>query len=1574
MLLGILLLIIGLWLTLQTEWGQNLLARQITKRLSRDLQTKISIKRVSFNLFNFNKMDLEGVLVEDQHRDTLLYAGTFQVRITDWFFVKDKAELKYIGLEDAIIHIHRQDSIWNYAFLEQYFASTDTSSKKNAGIEFDLKKIVMKNVRFVKQDAWLGNDMTANIGGLDLNANQITITNKTVDIADVRLDNPEFWIYDYQGKREKKTSSQEKSSAKEDGWNIRFGDVAINNGRFRNDKVTQFTTLSYFDGKHIDFREINGTLENVGWTKDTLTGNVNLSTVERSGFIVKTLKAKTTIHPQAMIFDDLYLETNRSIIRNHYSMHYESIGDMSDYLRKVTMNVDFDKSSISSDDIAFFAPALKTWKKNIKIDGKIRGTVDAMASDDLEIWAGNQTYIRGSVSLIGLPDINKTLINLEAQDLRTTYRDAVNFIPAVARIHTPNLKKIDYLRFKGTYTGFINDFVSYGTIQTNLGTLTTDLNMKFPVNGEPQYLGKLSTQGFQLGQFIHSPTLGLVAFDGTVRGTSFDWRKLDMELNGVVHRIQYEDYTYQNITVEGKLARRLFTGDFEIRDPNADLHLNGTVDLTGPKPLFNVTADINDANLQQLQISPQDIRLKGKFDLNLEASSLSDMLGTASIREATLYSNGKEINVDSLVVSSSYVDGLKRLRAVANEFDATIDGDFDLAALPDAFTLFLSRYYPAYITPPRSVKQQVFTFNISTGSVDDYVKLIDPRLSGFNNSHITGSLNTQANTMTVDADIPYFSFRHYQFSDVQLKGNGDLDSLTLTGRTTNTQIGDSLFFPQTTFSITARNDVSDIVINTTSNQAINQANISAQVKTYEDGASITFNPSTFSVNSKNWTIDQGGELHFRSNTVASGEVVLRESNQLIRLWTELDDVYPWNNLRVSFENINLGDISPFISKKNRFEGIVSGEATVQDPENRFEVTGNIRASELRIDNDSIGRFDVIATYSKTTGMFTAKGNNVNPEHRIDVDVAMNFNDTTNNFQDRINTRLTNFEMKYLNRFLGTIFSDVTGYVTGNFDIIGEGKERDFIAKAKIRDASFKVNFTQVQYWINDTEFEMKADLIDLDSIRIRDRNGNTALVLGSIKHEGFQDMYYDIVVKTESDRMEILNTTYNDNQQFYGKAKGSGVFVLTGPQSDMLMDINVKASELDTSYITLPPSKSKASGQASFMVERKYGREMIPGSEGAPTNLNYTVRVQANPKVNVEVQLDELTGDAITGRGTGNLLITSGTSAPLTLTGRYDIEGGEYVFTFQSVFGKKFTVKENGNNYIEWNGDPYEATVHLDAIYTARNVSFAPLAGTLFASTAGLQSTRDDVEVQTTLTGNLFKPDFRFKLNFSDKPIYNTPEFQFALQQMESNQNELNKQVTYLIVLNSFAPFESNVSGGINPFGEFTYSTISGLLFGELNKQLNKILSGILPNNNFTLNFSGSLYNRNLIGQQRGLQLPTTGNVNVNLGLPLFDDRVNIQFGGTLDVPLPGDIQQTVRIYPDITIEFLINKSGSLRANIFYRENIDFLTGNTGVIPKRYGASIGYGKEFDGLKDLLKRKKPKKEARAPEKDSVNTTE
>jgi hypothetical protein len=456
--------------------------------------------------------------------------------------------------------------------------------------------------------------------------------------------------------------------------------------------------------------------------------------------------------------------------------------------------------------------------------------------------------------------------------------------------------------------------------------------------------------------------------------------------------------------------------------------------------------------------------------------------------------------------------------------------------------------------------------------------------------------------------------------------------------------------------------------------------------------------------------------------------------------------------------------------------------------------------------------------------------------------------------------------------------------------------------------------------------------------------------------------------------MELLNTTYKDNQIFYGRAYGAGSFVLVGPDYDMNMFVEVTASNRDSSSLTLPPTPERESGQAQFMVEKKYGVEMNPVDlRGGATNITYNVRMTATPMLNLEVILDDLTGDMIRGRGTGTLEIASGTSAPLTLNGTFNIEEGNYLYTFQSVFKRPFVLRKGANNYISWNRDPYDAQVNIEAVYTAEKVSFAPLAASLSLKSSNqtvLSQIRDNVNVVAHMTGKLFQPNFTFNLEFPpNSPATSNPDIAFGIQQLEKDPNELLKNVTYLIVANSFAPYQAGQGALATPFEELTYSTISGLVFNVINQQLNQIFSRIFRNNkNFTFNFSGSLYNKNLINTQGGFRLFNQVASNVSIGTSLLNERVIFTVGGTFDVPLENTgntALQTFQLLPDVTLEVLLNATGSLRATFFYRQNIDYFYGSTtsgSPTTKRFGSSLSYNKEFDSLGEWLFGKKPKKDS------------
>ncbi|MES1219879.1 MAG: hypothetical protein ABUT20_30540, partial [Bacteroidota bacterium] len=320
----------------ETPWGQKIIINAVTKRLARDLQTKISINHVDFSLFN--QMNLDGVLVEDRGRDTLLYAGEVRVRVTDWFFFKKKAELKYIGLKDALIKFQRTDSVWSQQFFLDYFASPSSGKKKkNAGIQFNLKKMELDNVSFIKKDAWLGQDLFIHTGSLFMDANNISLSGTDYDINKLNLIDPVFSQYNYKGlKPSVKSILVNNTTSEVDtgySWNmgntiIKIGSLKIKNGTLKLDKQTDRLAYDYFDGQHILFSQIDGEIKDSRLIGDTVFSRIELSAKERSGLELKNMTAALKLSPKEMAFADLELTTNKSTIRNYFSMSYDDISDM----------------------------------------------------------------------------------------------------------------------------------------------------------------------------------------------------------------------------------------------------------------------------------------------------------------------------------------------------------------------------------------------------------------------------------------------------------------------------------------------------------------------------------------------------------------------------------------------------------------------------------------------------------------------------------------------------------------------------------------------------------------------------------------------------------------------------------------------------------------------------------------------------------------------------------------------------------------------------------------------------------------------------------------------------------------------------------------------------------------------------------------------------------------------------------------------------------------------------------------------------------------------------------------------
>ena len=1547
--LTLLLLAIFTWGTLQLSFVQNFLIGKVAASLSDKLHAKVRVQNIDYHFFD--KMAMKGLLVEDKQKDTLLYAGNAQVNITDWFFLKNKATLKFVALDDAVVNMQRsKDSVWNYQFLVDYFgSSSDSSKKKKGGIEFDIKVFQFTNIQFNQVDKWVGQNMRMSVKKLDLFADDINFTKKLINLNTLTLDAPVYSMESYKGNRDtslirmkpkKINTKPQLYQWNNDGWVLNVNSIHVTNGVFNNETETERPAFpGRFDGQHLRFENITGVLNKVHFEKDTLTAELLLGTKERSGFEVKKLQASLKFTPAIMELSQLDLITNKSKLGNYYAMKYNNFGkDMGNFLHDVTLEGNFINSELASDDLAFFAPELKSWKRVFQLKGLAKGTIDNISAKGMLIKSGN-SFVDGNISLRGLPDINKTFIDFEANDLLTNYTDVSAIIPSLKNIAQPQLSKLGDIRYKGNFTGFINDFVAFGSINTKLGIVTGDINMKLPENKPPVYLGKLSTVGFKLGEFINTPALGAITFNGKVNGSGFTEKDINANFDGFVRSVGYGGYEYQNIHIKGDFGKKLFNGLVTIDDPNLKLDsLKGTIDLGGKEPQFAFYALLGKADLKKLKYTLEDFVFKGRFDLNFTGSNIDNFLGTAKIFDASLTHNEIPLSFDSLVVQSAIINNQKFLTIHTNELDADLTGNFKILELPNAFKSFLSRYYPAYIQKPSNiVSVQDFSFVIKTKEADAYIQLLDKRLSGFSNATFSGNLNLQKNELNVNADVPLFSYDGKAFNNVRLISKGNLDSLVSTIDVDEISINDSIKLPASKLAFTSRNDISDISLLTRASKTFGDAAINARVQTLRDGIKIHFFPSSFIINDKKWELEKDGELTLSKSQVSANEVKFVQGNQEVVISTEPSEIGNSHDVVVRLKEVNAGDFVPFVLKTPKLEGQVTGTLRMLDPFGKPYIEYDTRITEFRLDGDSIGVVSAKGTYSVTSGIAKFIADAENTENRFKIEGSINTKDSTDNQVDiaLVSERLN---LAILNNYLGTIFSDIQGVAnTSDLKIKGNAKHLSLTGTANITEASLMVIFTQCRYQFSNETIIFNPDEIDFGSIVLKDTLNNTARLSGKMYHRFFQEFFFDNV-KFESDRLLVLNTTKKDNSQFYGKVIGKAQMTLNGGIDNMVMNISGEPGRADASHIYLLSGSSVESSLVDYIDFIQFGSKMEDNYKGRlSTNILVNMTLTANPACKIDVILDEATGDIIKGEGNGLLKIRVGNKEPLTINGYYNITRGEYTFNFQTFLKKYFTVNSGS---IVWSGDPLNARIDILAEYLASNVDFKPI------STGGAQIyQKEDVRVIAHLTETLLKPaiDFEFQLPAAS-PLKNDFVISKRLQQFRDDKNELNKQVTSLLLFNAFTNSNQGFITASSGYSVLS-STIGGVVSNALSGYFNKFLQKYIRNTALYLDLNSGLELETNVAK---LQAAAKS----GLVFTLLNGRLIISAGVNLDYNNPYATNtgrnNNLLVTPDITAEWILSKDGRIRLVGFNRTNYDLVSQRT-----RTGVSLSYRKDFDRLAALF---------------------
>lgn len=1274
-----------------------------------------------------------------------------------------------------------------------------------------------------------------------------------------------------------------------------------------------------------------------------------LSAVEKSGFVLEKFSSQLKINKMNMVYNNLSIQTPQSQIHAEQVLfNFNSFKDFKPGIfgKNVNLNIALKPSDISSDDIAWFAPVLKHYNLKARISGNLRGRFNDLKGRDIDILYGQHTHFKGNIDISGLPKFGSSFLHVDIKNLYTTPSDieSINLPKSKnGKIKLPEqFKQFTFLTYHGKFTGFINDFVAYGTITSNLGNIISDLSLRPDTANDLSFKGQIKADQFNFGQFINRTDLfGKITLNAMVNGHIGGTKDIEAKCDGTVNSFVINNYNYQNIKINGTLVNKTYDGSVSISDPNINCDFLGQVNLSNHIPVFNFKANVKSAKLYKLNIDRKDTSSFVSFyaTADFDGNSIDNLNGEIKLWNFTLRRSDKKIQISNFLLFTKNVNDTNRIILQSELADAEIWGTYQFKELVGSFKTLACHYLPALSKNQflANASSNNFKFEVNCKNTRQLTDFFVPGFYISKDSKLTGTYNPSKNDFNFLMNIPLLQHKSKKWYNVYVNGKTSKGDFSLISGCSTLRINNKLNLDNFTLLSDIRHDSIDLRIRWNNFDTItNKGNLAiiASLKAAPDHpmpiVKLFVKPSQIVLQDSAWQL-QSGLVEIDSSEIKINQFFISHLNQSIKIF---GDISKQTDQPLSFElhDINLSNLDTLLSSKKIYvAGIINGKAELFDLYHNPIFRASLILDSLSINSQPFGRTTVSALYD-------------NSDKNIDIDAfsergsikTLNIKGTyaTQSKMLDFNIDLNKLKLDVFQPYLATIFSDVRGIATGSLALSGTPQAPVLNGSVKAQKASFVVNYLKTRY--NFTQkVEINKNTFLLKDIEVFDSKGNKAMVNGEIEYRNLKELLIDSIT-IDAQKFECLNTTEKDNTMFFGQAFATGSVLINGTPKNMKMEIDA-TTDPNTS-ISIPMGTKNELAESKFIrfVNKKQAKIPLNQYEIDKTNdhkkpdisssaLKLDFDLHVTPDAEVQIIFDPKIGDIIKGNGSGNLNMTY-EGGDFNMYGTYTIEKGQYLFTLGNFINKRLDIEQGT---LTWNGNPLDATINIQAKY-GLNTSLYPLG----MGVSEEYKKRIRVECRLFLTDKLMNPKIQY-----DIYLPNTDqETRNLVNNVINTDEELSKQFIWLLVWNSFTP-PSNSSGYAstniaNSSSGYNAAGVTGLEF--LSNQFSRILSQFSKDFDIGFNY------------RYGDQI-TTDQVEVAMSTQLLNDKVTIN--GNVDVGGKQVTSNTSNLTGAGNVDLKLTKNGKLRLKAFNRSNESYISE---ISPYTQGVGVSYKEGFNSFTDLIK--------------------
>ncbi len=1390
-----------------------------------------------------------------------------------------------------------------------------TTLLPDVGIQIaDLTNIL---VRYEDQSSLLNTKFY--IKNLHADINKIDLNKELVDIQTINLDGSDNNVLF--GKIQKKVNTEAKNTADTTkiNWVVSAKEIQINNTSlaYRDNNQARMKGFDYFN---IKITGMKTSLNDRYVRADSISGALKeLGASDHAGLVIKQLKGDFKYTNTGAEIKNLDAETPRTLRRDYLKVTYPSLDIIAQKPELIYVNATIKKSHVDMRDIYYFAPFLDTMQvmkplmdKKFNIDGRFVGKVNDLNIPAIDFQTLSNTRVIASLHLKGLPNVDKMSMDLNLKKLTTGRSDIEKLVSKKmlpSGIELPNT-----IGLTGTFNGGMNAF------NTNLSLVTEKGTAKF--NGKVGMIGRdttydafVSIRDFDIGKIMKmDSTLGILSFEGKIKGHRTDPKKLVANFDGKVNRMDAMGYRYQTIDMNLTADKGDIKASVVSPDPNIQLKLNATANMKSKYPQVDFELMVDTINLKNLKLMDDDLKYHGKLVGNFSSADPNFLNGESHITNSSILYNDAYYTLDSISLVAK-ADTSRNLLLLKSDFlNAHLVGKYKILELQNAIQDILQVYYQPGkgVKVPKYEPQNIeFSAQLTrTKFVKDFL----PELTEMSDITLDGMFNSQSKTILAKLDAPKITYSGTEINNVTLDIN-TLDSTLYYSALINKIKVSNIELVNTVFSGKVIQNNLDFGLWIKDKKEKEQYHLGANMRVDNGAFVFSLLQDGLMLNYDKWTINPNNVLKFGSTGIQANDFILSNKGQELSISSQ-DSVLN-SPLNIAFKNFRIETLSKMLESETvDLGGGINGQATISRLESSPVFVSDLTIDKFYIGQDTVGNVNIKVnnekenTYNANISI-SENGNNVvlsgdfinPPKGEATLDFTLD---------------IAPLSMQTVQAFSLGYLKDSKGNLEGQLKITGSPSKPLINGDVKFKDAQFNIAMLNALFKAKDETIHLDERGITFPKFALEDKKGNIAKVTGSIETKTYTDFDFNLNINTEN--FEVLNSTQSDNDMFYGKMYLTSNLRIRGNLDKPIVDGTIKVLD-DTDFTFVMPNEDP------WIADRKGVVEFVDKSDTTRANvfakldsmtvtrltgIDVDLNLQTDKDAKFKILLDAGSQDALNIQGEAELNAGIDASSKITLSGTFTVDKGSYSFSFGPV-KKDFTFRKGST--ITWNGDPLDAQLNITAAYTTKAPTLELVATQLGSENANLYKQRIPFNVLLKITDKLFQPQLNFDIDLDENNSVVSQDViskvNNALTTLRENPSELNKQVFSLIVLGRFMstnPFESLSGGGGTE--AIVRNSISSFLSGQLNRLASELITGVELDFNLT---SEEDYATGA-GQTRT-------DLNIGVSKMLLNDRLKITVGSNFEVEgntRPGETANNIA--GDIQLDYQLSQDGRYFARV-YRKN-----------------------------------------------------